>query len=205
VFSEPLATCVHALGLVPTTLGETAVVLGAGTIGVLAAQLLRLAGTRLIIASELDEERREIARSVADVVVPPEELLETVAQLTHGGVSLSIDAVGSDGTRRDSLCVLRSAGVALWLGMHDETSTVPAFDLVAREQRVQGSFAYTNPEFERAVGLLESGLVKPAVSSKSFPLRESGDVFRQLLGGATDGFLKAIVSPEEESDGARYG
>ena len=40
VFCEPLATCVHALRLVPDAFTEVAVVLGAGTIGVLAAQLL---------------------------------------------------------------------------------------------------------------------------------------------------------------------
>ena len=202
VFSEPLATCIHALDLVASSIAETVVVLGAGTIGVLAAQLLRLAGTRLIVASELDDGRREIARVFADAVVAPEELHGTVMELTGGsGASVSVDAVGTDGTRRESLRVLRSGGVAIWLGMHDETATIPAFELVAREQRVQGSFAYTNPDFERALGLLESGLVKPGVPSRSFPLAESGDVFRQLLEGSANGFLKAIVSPG--SPGAR--
>ena len=42
---------------------------------------------------------------------------------------------------------------------------------------------------------LESGLIDPGVSRKSFPLEESGDVFRQLLQGSSDGFLKAIVCP----------
>ena len=41
MFCEPLATCVHALRLVPDSLTEVAVVLGAGTIGILAAQVLR--------------------------------------------------------------------------------------------------------------------------------------------------------------------
>ena len=83
----------------------------------------------------------------------------------------------------------------LWLGMHEQDATISAFDLVVREQRVQGSFAYTNPEFGRALGLLESGLINPGVSRKSFPLEESGDVFRKLLQGSSDGFLKAIVCP----------
>jgi threonine dehydrogenase-like Zn-dependent dehydrogenase len=196
VFCEPLATCVHALRLVPDSLTEVAVVLGAGTIGVLAAQVLRLAGTRVIVVSEVDEGRRQSAAAAADAAVAPDELHDTVMELTGGfGASLSIDAVGSDGTRRESIRVLQPGGVALWLGMHEQSATIPAFDLVVREQRVQGSFAYTNPEFGRALGLLEGGLIDPGVSRRSFPLEESGDVFRQLLEGSSEGFLKAIVCP----------
>ena len=117
-------------------------------------------------------------------------------ELTAGrGASLSVDAVGSDGTRRESIRVLEPAGTAVWLGMHEQDATIPAFDLVVREQRVQGSFAYTNPEFADALGLLETGLVQPVVSRRSFPLSESADVFRGLLTGSSDGFLKAIVRP----------
>ena len=42
---------------------------------------------------------------------------------------------------------------------------------------------------------LESGLIDPVVARQAFPLAESGEVFRRLLGGSSDGFLKAIVSP----------
>ena len=66
VFAEPLATCIHALSLVPDKFIGTAVVLGAGTIGTLAAQLLRTAGTRQIIVSEPMAERHESMRQFAD-------------------------------------------------------------------------------------------------------------------------------------------
>ncbi len=196
VFSEPLATCVHALRLVPDTLVEVAVVLGAGTIGVLAAQVLRAAGTRVVVVSEIDEGRRRSAATVADAVAAPDGVYDLVNELTGGsGAGLSIDAVGSDDTRRDSIRVLQPGGVALWLGMHEQSAEIPAFDLVVREQRVQGSFAYTNPEFGRAIGLLESGLIVPGVSQSSFPLEESGTAFNGLLDGSSQGFLKAIVCP----------
>ncbi len=196
VFAEPLATCVHALRLVPDCLFELAVVLGAGTIGVLAAQVLRAAGTRLIVVSELDEGRRRSAARIADAVVAPDALPELVNELSGGaGVSLSIDAVGSEQTRRDSIRVLEPGGTALWLGMHEHEATIPAFELVVKEQRVQGSFAYTGPEFGRAVGLLGSGVVEPGVSRASFPLEQSGDAFTRLLEGPSQDFLKAIVCP----------
>ena len=200
VFCEPLATCVHALRLAPDSFTDVAVVLGAGTIGVLASQLLRLAGTGVIVVTDVDEGRRDSAAAAGDTAVAPDALIETVRELTRGaGASLSVDAVGTGATRRESIEVLQPGGTALWLGMNEHDGTIPGFDLVVREQRVQGSFAYTNPEFGRALGLLESGLIDPRVSHASFPLEESGDVFRELLAGAAEGFLKAIVRPGRDA------
>jgi len=196
VFAEPLATCVHALSLVPERFPETVVVLGAGTIGVLAAQALRLAGVGRIIVSESDEERRASARPVADDVVAPDELLGNVFEQSRLGVTLSVDAVGSAQTRRQSLEVLQSGGVSIWLGMNEQEGAIPAFDVVVREQRVQGAFAYTDREFERAVRLLEGGLITPAVPLGFFTLEESSEVFNGLLEGKANGFLKAVISSQ---------
>jgi threonine dehydrogenase-like Zn-dependent dehydrogenase len=196
VLTEPLATCVHALSLFSEKFPSTAVVLGGGTIGTLAAQLLRTAGARRVIVSEPILARHEILREVAQVVVTPDALRDTVLEATGGaGADLSIDAVGTSGSRPDSVRILRPGGCALWLGMHAQEATIPAFDMVVHEQRVVGSFAYTNSEFGLALGLLESGRLVPAISRRAVPLAESGDVFRRLLGGELDGVLKEIVRP----------
>jgi 2-desacetyl-2-hydroxyethyl bacteriochlorophyllide A dehydrogenase len=196
VFAEPLATCLHALSLVTDRFTETAVVLGAGTIGTLAAQLLRTSGARRVVVSEPVAARHDSIRRFADVVVTPDELHAAVLELTGGvGADLSLDAVGTAGTRPDSLRVLRPGGSALWLGMHAQEATVPAFDMVVREQRAIGSFAYTNAEFGKALGLLESGLLVPAVSRASVPLSGSHLVFQRLVDGAADGVLKQVVCP----------
>jgi 2-desacetyl-2-hydroxyethyl bacteriochlorophyllide A dehydrogenase len=196
VLTEPLATCLHALSLIPEKFTRTAVVLGGGTIGTLAVQLLRTAGTLRVIVSEPILERHEALRAVADGVVAPDGLRDAVLELTEGvGADLSIDAVGTGGSRPDSVRVLRPGGCALWLGMHAQEATIPAFDMVVREQRVVGSFAYTNSEFGRALGLLETGRLVPAVARRSGPLEASDAVFRRLLDGALDGVLKEIVRP----------
>lgn len=196
VLTEPLATCLHALSLIPDKFTETAVVLGGGAIGTLAAQVLRTAGTRRVIVSEPLAERSANIAAIADVVVTPGDLVTTVLELTSGvGADLSIDAVGTSGSRPDSLRVLRPGGCALWLGMHEQESTIPAFDVVVREQRVVGSFAYTNAEFGRALGLFESGLLVPALAHRSVPLAGSDVVLRRLVDGAVDGVLKEIVRP----------
>jgi 2-desacetyl-2-hydroxyethyl bacteriochlorophyllide A dehydrogenase len=199
VFAEPLATCVHGLRLVASQFVDTAVIFGAGTIGILASQLLRKSGVRHLVISELDSERRELASDIADRVVSPEELPEVVAELTNRrGAELTIDAVGAASTRGDSIRVLQSGGTALWFGMHDQEGSIRGFDLVVREQRVQGSFAYTDGDFARALGLLQSGQVQPAVPSKSFPLDQSAQLMESMLAGDGPGtFVKAVIRTED--------
>ena len=92
------------------------------------------------------------AQPVADAAVRPEELSDTLfARPLSEGAALVVDAVGSDATRAASIALLQPGGCALWLGMHDAEATIPAFDLVVREQSIRGSFAYTDADFAAAV------------------------------------------------------
>ena len=79
VFAEPLATCVHAAALAGRSAPSSAVVFGAGTIGVLMAQTLRLIGTGWIAVSDIDAGRRDHVASIADVACAPDELETAVA------------------------------------------------------------------------------------------------------------------------------
>jgi 2-desacetyl-2-hydroxyethyl bacteriochlorophyllide A dehydrogenase len=196
IFAEPLATCVHAVRLARAQFVDTAVVLGAGTIGTLAAQLLRLACARQVIVSEPLLERHALLASFADAAVAPADLPRTVDRMTRGdGAELCIDAVGTEASRRDSLCVLAPGGSAVWIGMHAPETTIPAFDMVVGERRAIGSFAYTNSEFASAVGLIESGRIEPKVTHRSVPLADGAAVFQRLLGGDADSVLKQIIRP----------
>jgi threonine dehydrogenase-like Zn-dependent dehydrogenase len=196
VFAEPLATCLHALTLAPDRFAATVVVLGGGTIGTLAAQLLRATGAQHVTVSEPLRDRHDALSNVADVVVVPDELESIVAEVTAGvGVELTVDAVGTVASRPQSLSLLCPGGSALWLGMHAHDGPIPGFDVVVREQRVIGSFAYTNSEFARALGLLGRGLLTPAVSTRSLALEESDATLRRLVEGHLDDVLKEVVCP----------
>lgn len=197
VLAEPLATCVHAVELLGRVAPRSAIVFGAGTIGVLAAQMLRLIGTEWIAVSDVDAGRRKGVAGIADAAVAPDQLDAVVGE-RPGGIEITVDAAGTSSARHDSLRLLGPLGTALWLGMHDQDSSVPAFDVVVREQRILGSFAYTNPEFARAVELLASGHLRPAISSTVFPLDQSALAFETLLAGNPTSFLKSIVAPERE-------
>ena len=164
-----------------------------GTIGVLAAQMLRLIGTEWIAVSDVDAGRRE---GVAGSSTRSSRRIGSEAvDVRPEGVEITVDAAGTTSTRRDRCGFCSRSATALWLGMHDQDSPIPAFDVVAREQRILGSFAYTNPEFARAVELLATGQLRPAISSSVVPLDQSAAAFEALLAGTPTGYLKSIVAP----------
>jgi L-iditol 2-dehydrogenase len=196
VVAEPLATCVHGLNLVPERFLATVVVLGGGSIGILAAALLRATGASRVILSEPQKSRRAYAGAYADVVVAPADLPDTVLAETGGrGADLTIDAVGLERTRRASVDVLGRTGMALWLGMEAQGAEVPAFDVVVKEQRIQGSFAYTDVEFAQAVRMLQATGIGRALSRDVLTLDEGRDVFARLVAGEAMAALKAVIRP----------
>jgi threonine dehydrogenase-like Zn-dependent dehydrogenase len=192
VLAEPVATCVHAFRLSPLALPGTVVVLGAGTIGMLTCIVARLLGAGRIVVSEPDEERRAGAAPIVDAAIHPDELEQTVSSGAH----LVVDAVGSDATRAASVTLLQPGGCAIWLGMHDMEATIPAFDLVVREQSIRGSFAYTDADFARAVELLAEHEDAFRVPSRTCSLEEGAHLFTELVAGeAAGGFVKASLAP----------
>jgi 2-desacetyl-2-hydroxyethyl bacteriochlorophyllide A dehydrogenase len=191
VLAEPVATCIHAFRLGPRALPGTVVVLGGGTIGTLTCIVARLLGAGRVVVSEPDEERRTWTGEVADAAVSPDELEQAV----ESGAELVVDAVGSDGTRAASVALLQPGGCALWLGMHDLEATIPAFDLVVREQSIRGSFAYTDADFVRAIELLAEHPHAFRVPTRTCTLEEGAVLFGELVAGGTSGFVKAALAP----------
>ena len=194
VLAEPVATCVHAFRLSPVALPATVVVLGAGTIGTLTCIVARLLGVGRLVVSETDDERRSRAfRSRT------RRSIRTSSSTPWPGAELVVDAVGSDATRAASVALLQPGGCAIWLGMHDPEATIPAFDLVVREQSILGSFAYTDADFARAVELLAEHQQAFRVPTKTSSLEEGGALFDELLAGGTSGFVKASLAPRRRN------
>jgi D-arabinose 1-dehydrogenase-like Zn-dependent alcohol dehydrogenase len=80
--------------------------------------------------------------------------------------------------------------------MHDMEATIPAFDLVVREQSIRGSFAYTDADFARAVELLAEHEDAFRVPSRTCSLEEGAHLFTELVAGeAAGGFVKASLAP----------
>ncbi len=118
---EPLSVAVHAVHRTPISLNDSAVVVGAGMIGLLVIQALRLAGCGQIIAVDLDEGRLELAQTLgADYGLPgnpQDDLIRKIQALTGGrGADVAFEVVGSPPSFQTALQSLRKGGVLTLIG-----------------------------------------------------------------------------------------
>lgn len=165
---EPLSCCVRGIQQAGVQLGDVVVVLGAGPIGLLLAQLGRLRGASTVIVIEPDLQRRALAaRLGADIQIDgrePDALREAVLSATQGvGADVVIEASGRTSAAAGSLELVRRGGTIVWFGTcpEDDRVAVPPFWVNDREVSIRG--ANINPFTQQtALTLIERGRIRVA-------------------------------------------
>ena len=117
---EPSTVARHILDLGDFKAGQTAVVLGAGSIGLMVVQWLRILGAKLIICTDVVEDNLAAAKTLgAHVTLNPKQVdVKTeVAKLTGEGVDLAIEAAGSPQALAQTLQVTSPGGAVVWFGL----------------------------------------------------------------------------------------
>ena len=186
--AEPLANGVHAarLGLAGGHPVEHAVVIGAGTIGLMCLQAAVLDGIAEVHAVEPHEARREQALALGARAAhgSAEGARAALEGPTQGlGVDLVVDAVGAEATRRAALELLRPGGRAVFIGLHDDETTLGYHGVVRGQLDLQGSYAYTAEDFETALGWLVDGRAGIGELPPVLPLEEGPGAFADLVKG----------------------
>lgn len=158
--AEPLADVLNGVrkaGIMP---GESALVLGAGPIGLLFTLLFRASGVGRLLVAEVARYRAAHARACgADVVIDPkeEDLAAVVRRETGLGADVVVDAVGS--LLEDALRCVRKGGRVLLFGMHERARpVVKQYDVTKYEIQILGTYI-ARGTFPLAVRLLESGRI----------------------------------------------
>ena len=194
---EAVSVALHGVSLAEVSPGSTALVLGAGMIGLLTLQALRAAGCSRVFAADLDLTRLKLARDVGATAVLSSEsdVVEQVMQLTGGvGVDLAIEAVGRNETVKASIESVRKGGTVVLVGNISPEVTLPLQKVVTRQIRLQGSCA-SSGEYPRAIELLASGAiqVKPFITAVA-PLEDGPRWFERLYAREPN-LMKVILSP----------
>lgn len=195
---EPVAVSLHAIGLTSLQIGDSALVIGAGTIGLILLQLLKLAGCSKIIAVDTASERLDLALSLgASHAFNPttDSVDQAVLQLTQGrGTDIAFDAVGIGPTANLAVdCVRKGATITL-VGNLSPTINLPLQKIVSRQLRLQGSCAI-NGEYQKAIELIEQDAVNlQAILSAEAPLAEGPQWFSRLY-AKEPGLLKVVLLP----------
>jgi L-iditol 2-dehydrogenase len=198
---EAVSVALHGVSLAQVSVGSTALVLGAGMIGLLTLQALRAAGCARIFVADLDQTRLKLAQDVGATTVLSSEadVVEQVMQLTGGmGVDLAIEAVGRNETVKTSIESVRKGGTVVLVGNISPEVTLPLQKVVTRQIRLQGSCA-SSGEYPRAIELLASGAiqVKPFITAVA-PLEDGPRWFERLYAREPN-LMKVILSPEMAS------
>jgi (R,R)-butanediol dehydrogenase / meso-butanediol dehydrogenase / diacetyl reductase len=191
---EPLANGVHAvrLGLDGFDV-ERSVVLGAGTIGLVTLQAARLAGIPYVGVLELSEERRAQARALgADEVFG--DVGEAAEAIGGMGADLVLDAVGAQVTRAAALELVRPGGRAVYVGLAADDTTLGFHDVVRRQVTLQGSYAYTMADYDRAHEWLISGEASLGDLPDVLPLEDGPDMFARLAKGPPPAQVKVFLA-----------
>lgn len=178
LLAEPLAVVVRAVDRGVPREGETAAVVGAGTLGLLALQVLRACGLRVLVVSRSDR-RFDLARRLGAAETARTEDLEAVAGRFSGreGVDLVIETAGTAEAVTHALALVRPGGRVVLTGLPHEPTPVPFFSVVRREVTLTGSMIYQD-EFPDALRLLERGSVDPRpLVTHRFGLDAIGEAF----------------------------
>ena len=195
--AEPLACCLHGMDLTGVKPGQTVLVVGGGTIGLLMLQLARLSGAATLILAEPVAARRETGRRLgADAAFDPltEDLDEILRDLSVASIDAAIECVGTTGTMRYAIDHTGQGGTAMLFGLThpDAVMEVRPFDIFRREISIKASFI--NPYTQgRAVELLSHGKVDvKSLITDEVPLEEIRTIFetRKYAGRG-----KIIVTP----------
>jgi L-iditol 2-dehydrogenase len=195
---EPASIAVHAANRSAVQQGETVLVVGAGTIGLLAIQASRLKGARTVIACDLNDFRLRIAKAMgADVTVNSlgSDVLAQIIGLTKGrGVDVSFEAVGLAETFRLAASALRLGGQVVAIGNVRRDIEINLQELVSRELTFTGSYASAG-ELRSCVDLIATGRIRvEPLISETLPLREGPRAFERLLKAEED-LIKIVLEP----------
>lgn len=190
----------HAVKMSGAKDGATALVIGAGPIGLALVLCLRARGVSTVVVSEISESRRALAEQLGATVIDPRETdpVEFTRGLGGGGVDVSFDASGvGEVTMLPALNALRKGGTSVVVAQfHGPVPIDPNLFLIT-EKHVTGSFAYTDEDFAEVVALVTSGEIDPRpLISSVLPLDDAIDGgILHLLGSGRNTEVKMLIAP----------
>ena len=173
--------------------GTTAVVIGAGGLGHIGIQSLKVLTAARVVVVDRSEASLDLARESGadDVVVADGGEVEAVQERTDGlGAEAVLDFVGEGGALEASIAMLQEGGTHYVIG-YGGVLSVPAIDIIAAEINVVGSLVGTYNELAELMTLQAEG--KVALHTSTYPLDAANDAIDDLDAGRLHG--RGILVP----------
>ena len=199
--AEPASVCVRAVSKSRLQDGETVVVVGAGTIGLLTMQVAKAMGAARVIMVEVEKNRRDLAMALGAVAaIDPKDgdPILAIKRLTGGlGADVVLECAGSIPAMSLSPELARKLGRVVFVGLHNEPVPIRLVDVVIGEKELIGSFSHVfDEDFSSAVDLISRGKIipEPLITAR-IPLEELVPRGLEELASTRARHLKILVSP----------
>ncbi|KAF2681010.1 GroES-like protein [Lentithecium fluviatile CBS 122367] len=206
VLVEPTSVAVHAVKLADVRAGETVVVMGSGTIGLLCAAVARAFGAYRIILVDILDTKLEFAKlflgcetfkpSTTASAEENASSLRSSLNLSSTCIDTVIEASGAAASIETGINVLRPGGKYVQTGMGKPKIEFPIGMISEKELMVRGCFRYGAGDYELAVSLLTRAIinVKPLISSttrfeeatEAWKKTARGEGIKNLIRGVDD-------------------
>jgi threonine dehydrogenase-like Zn-dependent dehydrogenase len=219
---EPLACAVHAALEVDPGLDETALVIGAGSVGLfVVAALKKLTRVgRVMCVAKHARQKKEASRLGADEIVHPKELYEKLPKMlgaerykpelgkpvVMGGADKVFECVGASGTIEDATRLARPGGEVVLVGMPGVRSCLDLSALWHKEVKLAGAYAYGLEEYrgERSSSFQLALRIAPEIELVSlvgprFGLREYREAIATAHSSGRNGHVKVVFDLREEA------
>jgi threonine dehydrogenase-like Zn-dependent dehydrogenase len=182
---EPLTVAVHAVRSSKIKLGDTAVVLGAGPIGLFAQQCAQLAGAGRVYVSEVNPARLKVAEILgAHKVFNPEriDLVQEIVNHTEIGADVAFECAGARPTLQQAMELVKMGGQVVLVSLAWEPVNCLPVEWVGREVELKSCYAHLNSEWLVSMNLLQEKKVRmEPMISRVVDLDQIDETFQELL------------------------
>ena len=196
---EPSAVSLHAVNLADIKVGDRVLIVGAGIIGLMAAEFAKLDGASYIAMIEVNSARGEKSKKYGFVNeyfdAKDEKVLEKLVVASNGGFDKVIECCGNSAAVSEAIMAVRPGGTVVLVGVSTAPITVPMVMAVMREVKLQGAIAYTETEFEDVIRLISEKVidVEKYIDAR-VGLEKAQESFERLTSGSDDA-IKIVFKP----------
>ncbi|MEU4089754.1 zinc-binding dehydrogenase [Streptomyces aureus] len=173
------------------TAGQTALITGAGPVGLCAVQAAVSVGAGEVVVADLSPYRLDVARGLGATAVI--DISNTPLRDSEAMADVLLECSGAQAAVQDGIDLLRPTGRAVLVGMGSDEVSLPTTALQDREIEVTGTFRYANT-YPAAIALVAADRIDlDALVTGHFPLEQAEAA---LLAGRTDATaINSIVTP----------
>jgi 2-desacetyl-2-hydroxyethyl bacteriochlorophyllide A dehydrogenase len=202
VLIEPLSTPVHAARLAGDLAGRSVAILGAGTIALLLLAVVREAGARTIVVTDVVPDKRERALEFgADAAVDPGSSDATAQIRSSLGESADVvfDCVAVQSTISQAVELASKGGTVVVVGVPIRDVTVPLAIVQDHQIRIQGSATYLPVDYQKSIELLRGAINAGDIISAVYDVADCEQAFAAAASGRETKVVVSFAEPSQAS------